>query len=51
MQDKSAPVGSEFDLHAIVLSCFIRETGSAVLRRKAGDGPGFQIVRIVGAAR
>jgi hypothetical protein len=36
---------------AIVLSCFIRETGTALLRRKTGDGPGLQIVPVLGGAK
>jgi hypothetical protein len=36
---------------AIVLSCFIRETGTAVLRRKTGDGPNVQVVPVLGAAQ
>jgi uncharacterized membrane protein len=36
---------------AIALSCFIRETGTAVLRRETGDGPGPQIVPVLGGAK
>ena len=36
---------------AIVLSCFIRETGTAVLLRKTGDGPKLQVVPVLGAAQ
>jgi len=36
---------------AIVLSCFIRETGTAVLHRKTGDGSRLQIVPVLGAAK
>ena len=36
---------------AIVLCCFIRETGTAVQRRKAGDGPKLQVAPILGAAQ
>jgi len=35
---------------AIVLSCFIRETGTAVLRRKTDDGPRFQVTPVHGVA-
>jgi hypothetical protein len=36
---------------AIVLSCFIRETGTAVLRRKTGDGPKLKVVTVLGATQ
>lgn len=36
---------------AIVLSCFIRETGTALIRRKAGDGPLVQATSIVGGVK
>jgi MFS family permease len=36
---------------AIVLSCFIRETGTSVLRRKTSDGPSLQVVPVLGAAQ
>jgi MFS family permease len=36
---------------AIMLSCFIRETGSAVFHRKTDDGPKLQVVPVLGAAQ
>jgi hypothetical protein len=36
---------------AIVLSCFIRETGTALIRRKAGDGPLVQAMPIIGGQK
>jgi hypothetical protein len=36
---------------AIVLSCFIRETGTALIRRKAGDGPVLQITPAIGGVK
>jgi hypothetical protein len=36
---------------AIVLSCFIRETGTAVLRRKVDDGREVQVAPIMGVAK
>jgi len=36
---------------AIVLSCFIRETGTAVLLRKTGDGAKLQVVPVLGGAQ
>jgi hypothetical protein len=36
---------------AIVLSCFIRETGTALIRRKAGDGPLVQATPVIGSVR
>lgn len=36
---------------AIALSCFIRETGTAVLHRKTGDGPRPQVVPVLGGAK
>ena len=36
---------------AIVLSCFIRETGTALIRRKAGDGALVQAIPIIGGLK
>jgi MFS family permease len=36
---------------AIVLSCFIRETGTALIRRKAGDRPPVQAVPAIGGVK
>jgi MFS family permease len=36
---------------AIVLACFIRETGEAVLHRKAGDGRRLLVGPVLGAAK
>jgi len=36
---------------AIVLSCFIRETGTAVLRRKTSGGLRIQVTPAIGVAK
>ena len=36
---------------AIVLSCFIRETGTALIRRKVGDGPLVQATPVIGGLK
>jgi MFS family permease len=36
---------------AIVLSCFIRETGTALIRRKVGDGPLVQAMPVIGGLK
>jgi MFS family permease len=48
---KAGLIGVGGILLAMVLSCFIRETGTAVLRRKSDDGPKLQVVPVLGGAQ